>query len=95
MNFSEAVESLLNGKRLARAGWNGFGQWVCYMPGTVIPESLVNARTKKFVPHGDLRVGPYFVLMTAKGVWQPGWVASQGDMVADDWELLPDEVPGA
>lgn len=22
-----------------------------------------------------------------KGVWQPGWLASQADMLAEDWDL--------
>ena len=89
MNFGQAVEQLKSGQRVARAGWNGKGMWVCLMPAAVIPEGLVNERTRKFVPSGELRVGAYLVLWTAHGVWQPGWNASTPDILADDWEVVP------
>lgn len=88
MNFSHALDLLLSGRRVAREGWNGKNQWVCYMPPTLIPEGLINGRTKQFWPEGDLPVGGYFVLRTAQGLWQPGWVPSQADLIANDWTLL-------
>lgn len=88
MNFGQAIEALKDGKRVTRRGWNGKDQWLCYMPAMVIPAEKVNDRTRKFMPEGDLTVGGYIVLYTAQGVWQPGWNASQGDMLATDWEIL-------
>ena len=64
--------------------------FVAYMPPVTIPESLVNGRTKLFVPHGDLNVQGYFAMYTADGKWQPGWLASQSDILAEDWEILDD-----
>jgi hypothetical protein len=84
MNFGEALEALKAEKKVARAGWNGRNMWLCYMPPFVIPEGMINGRTKKFVPSGDLNCGGYIVMFTAQGVWQPGWLASQADMLADD-----------
>lgn len=89
MNFSEALAAVQQGDtRIARAGWNGKNMWVGYMPPTTIPEGLVNGRTKRLVPEGDVVVGGYLVMMTANGVWQPGWLASQADMLADDWSIV-------
>lgn len=88
MNFGEAVEALKAGKRVARAGWNGKDVWLCYMPPITIPSGMVNGRTRKFVPEGDLLVGGYIVMWTAQGIWQPGWLASQADMLADDWSVI-------
>jgi len=85
MNFSEALEKAKQGHKIMREGWNGKGQWVCYMPSVTISQDLVNGRTRKFHTSGDLHVGGYFVIMTAQKVWQPGWLASQGDMLAEDW----------
>jgi hypothetical protein len=31
---------------------------------------------------------PCFVMKTAQGTLQPGWLASQADMLAKDWELV-------
>ena len=88
MNFGEAIEAAKSGKRIQRAGWNGKGMWVCHMPGTVIPADMVNGRTRKFVPEGDLHVLPYFVMWTADQKWLPGWLASQTDMLAEDWTVI-------
>jgi len=88
LNFGQAIEALKNGCKVAREGWNGKGMWLAYMPPVVIPEALVNGRTKKFVPIGDLNVGGYIAMWTAQGVWQPGWLASQPDMLATDWTIV-------
>lgn len=88
MTFGEAIEQAKNGFRVQRAGWNGQNMWVCYLPPITIPEGMVNGRTKLFVPHGDLAVCGYFALWTAQRTWQPGWVASQADMLANDWTVV-------
>lgn len=88
MNFGQAIEAAKTGERIQRAGWNGKNMWVCFMPPVTIPEGMVNGRTKKFVPNGDLNVLGYFVMWTAKGEWLPGWLASQTDMLADDWSVV-------
>lgn len=88
MNIGEAVVALKDGKKVAREGWNGKGMWLCFMPGVTIAEGIVNGRTKKFVPAGDLNVGGYIVMWTAQGVWQPGWLASQPDLLAEDWVVV-------
>jgi hypothetical protein len=85
MNFGQAVELLKAGKRVARSGWNGKGMWLCLMPAITIPEEMVNGRTKKFVPTGNLPCQPYIVMWTAAQQWQPGWLASQADILAEDW----------
>jgi len=87
LSFGMAIEAARQGRRILRRGWNGKGMYVCYMPPMTVPADKVNARTLRFFPKGDdLEVGGYFVMRTAQGVWQPGWLASQADMLANDWE---------
>ena len=88
MQFGAALALAKIGHRIAREGWNGKGMFVAYMPPVVIPAEKVNERTRRFVPEGDLNVGGYLVLKTAQGVWQPGWNASQPDLLASDWRDL-------
>lgn len=97
MSFGEALKCLKAGSRVARRGWNGRGMRHTHMPAVTIPEALVNGRTKRFVPAGDLRCQAYFVMWTADGLWQPGWLASQADMCAEDWIPVPDapDAPGS
>jgi hypothetical protein len=88
MKFGEAIEEARSGKKICRCGWNGKNMFVAYMSGYTIAEENVNGRTKEFVPTGDLRVLPYFAMKTACGGWLPGWLASQTDMLADDWQVF-------
>jgi len=88
MNFGQAIEALKSGRKVARDGWNGKGMWLCYMPGFLLPEALVNGRTRAFVPSGDLSIGGYVTMWTAQGTWQPGWLPSQADLFAEDWTIV-------
>lgn len=74
-SFGWALGRLSVGSRVARAGWNGKGMWLCCIdPG--------NAMFK------GLAMQPCIGLRTAAATMQPGWVPSQQDMMADDWVLV-------
>jgi len=91
VDFGEALEQLKEGKKLARHGWNGYHKdmWICLMPALYLESEKVNGRTKEHIGEGiDLDCQPYIALWTAKNKWQPGWLASQEDMLADDWEIV-------
>lgn len=85
-----AIRNLKDGKRVRRKEWTTFGMWLALMPETTIPSGMVNERTRMHGVEGDLHVGGYIVMWTHASVWQPGWLASQADLLADDWELVED-----
>ena len=88
-DFGWALSALKTGNRVHRAGWNGKGMYLAYMPDFVIPAGMVNGRTAKFVPPDqDIPCGAYIAMWTAQGVWQPGSLASQTDLLAEDWGLV-------
>ena len=86
LDFGQALQFLKAGKKVARAGWNGKGQWVCYMPSFVVEQP--NERTKAHGINDAFKCGGYCVLWNAQSVWQPGWVPSQGDLFANDWQVV-------
>lgn len=96
MNFGQAIEAAKQGMRIQRAGWNGKGMFVALMPALKLPPyssqapgAKVNDRTAKFIGNDTpLDSQPYFAMWTATGQWQPGWLASQADMLADDWQIV-------
>lgn len=95
MDFGGALRVLKAGGRVRRSGWNGVGMFVALMGGVDIPHGMINGRTKSHVddvlPGGEpLRSQPYLAMWTAQGTWQPGWLASQADILADDWAQVPD-----
>jgi hypothetical protein len=92
MTFGEAIKQMKGGKRAARHGWNGKDMWVAWLPPVVYAKEMVNPRVKALIgPDHDLRCAAYFAMWTAQGEWQLGWNASQADMSAEDWFLLPDQ----
>lgn len=95
MNIGSAIEAAKAGHKIHRAGWNGAGSgmFVVYMEPLKLPPyntedtaRKVNDRTAKFIGEDTpLDCQGYFAMFTSKGKWQPGWLASQEDLLADDW----------
>ena len=80
MNFGLAIEAAKMGKRIARKGWNGKNQYVelatCISyknnSGVIVNVEHCNIGNKALAFVGTSGV-------------QMGWLASQADMLADDW----------
>ncbi len=95
MNFGQAIEQMKLGNKVARNGWNGKDMFVVYMSPLNLPpfntqdtEKKVNDRTAKWIGKDTpLESLGYFAMFTADKKWQPGWLASQTDMLAEDWEF--------
>lgn len=92
LTFGEAVEAAKRGARISRDGWNGKGMWVSYSPGHPdLKTDLIWTPHIKTVAEdngGSVVILPYFNMKTADNKIQPGWLASQSDMLADDWCIL-------
>ena len=96
LTFGIALELLKKGFKVARKGWNGNGMWIVLMPSLFLPANntagnvpKVNERTAKYIgKNKPLDSQPYIAMWTAQGKWQPGWVASQADILAEDWTIV-------
>lgn len=94
-DFGQALTMLKRGHKLQRKGWNGKGMFVVYMEAFKLPPfntqgtaRKVNDRTAKWIGEDTpLDCQPYIAMFTADKKWQPGWLASQPDMLAEDWQL--------
>ena len=95
MNFETMLPILKQGVKMRRTGWNGSGMFIVLMPGLYLPpfntqdtHIKVNDRTAKHIGKDlPLDSQPYVAMFTALKQWQPGWLASQADLLADDWEI--------
>lgn len=91
MDFGKALEMLKEGKKVSRQGWNGKGMWIVLV-SPVDPEhtrklgienksgfySFINGHT------GPLATLPFIAMKTADNKLVP-WLASQTDILAEDW----------
>lgn len=84
LTFSQALEAMKIGVRVARKGWNGKGMFIYRVPGGDFP-ALTDVARETFgetVPYGE-----YAAIKTAQGEVMP-WQPSNGDMFAEDWVVL-------
>lgn len=77
MNFEQAREAAKKGNKIARSGWNGGNMFVVYMPPLYLPVG----------EEAPLDSKPYFAMYNQKQ-WVRGWLASQSEMLADDWKIV-------
>jgi hypothetical protein len=84
--FGDALIELKSGKRVARKGWNGKGMFLFLVPGS---QFKVNRPPLLGIyPEGtEIDYCPHIDMKTADGKIVP-WLASQADMLADDWFLV-------
>ncbi|MUO96621.1 DUF2829 domain-containing protein [Agrobacterium vitis] len=92
MSFGHAVAAMKEGKRVARAGWNGKGMYVAIQTGTVIPANLARGGAAMFraaeMDAESISILPHIDMRAADGAIVVGWLASQTDMLADDWQIV-------
>jgi len=81
MDFSDALNLMKDDHKVARSGWNGKDMWICII--TADDYTLPTVIRKKMT--GPLL--PWIGMKTAQGGFVP-WLASQTDILADDWILV-------
>lgn len=90
MNFGEAIYAMKMKSAVRRTGWNGKGMFLYYVPeGRYAP---CTGPGKLIVgDDGKVPYGAYIAMKTAQGNVVP-WLASQTDMLSDDWEVCTADV---
>lgn len=92
LSFGLAIEALKLGKRVARAGWNGKGMWLVLVPGTLRAQLREGTPYREALGLAECEILPHIDMWTTNAdgrrAMLPGWLASQTDMLADDWQVI-------
>ncbi|MEH6971392.1 DUF2829 domain-containing protein [Bacillus sp. JJ675] len=84
MKFGKALDLLNDGYKITRSGWNGKRMFLYLIKGSELAKGLKYG-------YGEYRGEPVFdnfiVMKTANNKIVP-WLASQTDMLAEDWEII-------
>ena len=98
VTFGEAIKALKEGKCIARNGWNGKGMYVYLNKGNVFKDPECNSDDTEIdgisidlFEKGDIGTItrlPNLNMKTATGSIVTGWLASQTDILAEDWIIL-------
>ena len=82
MDFGEAIKRMKDGAKVKREGWNGKEQYIQLATG-------ISYRT----PDGEIvnceheAIGNKAIAFHGTSGVQMGWLASQADMLANDWKI--------
>jgi hypothetical protein len=93
MDFGDALMHARAGEKVARKGWNGKDMWVSMTPRTVLDLEKHGIWTKNIKNvaidnGGKVEILPYLIMKTVDNKIVMGWLASQTDMLADDWYIV-------
>lgn len=90
MPFGMAVEAMKRGKKVTRKGWNGEGQFVRFETVIAWEDGELHIDEENSSPAEDSTcfVFHFRNRYTGETGIQVGWLASQGDMKAEDWEIV-------
>ena len=83
MDFGLAIKLLKQGKRLQRKGWNGKQQYIELATNI----SYINANRETINADHEAIGNKAIAFVGTLGV-QIGWLASQADMLAEDWRIV-------
>lgn len=86
MPFGSALELLKQGFKVTRKGWNGKDQFLYLVEGNTLEYTTsadMSCLLDKEIPHSDV-----IAIRTTSGVIQVGWLASQTDMLSEDWVVV-------
>lgn len=91
-NFGQAIEVMRRGFKVTRAGWNGKGMYLWMKQGSIMsaketPDPAFGEIVYK--NGGSVELLPTICMKTADNKVLTGWLASQTDMLATDWYIIP------
>jgi hypothetical protein len=89
MDFGMAIIALKRGEAVARKGWNGKGMFLTLQNGSrVVGTNMRNEPAKNYYGNSGVKICSHIDMKAADGSYVVGWLASQTDMLADDWEIV-------
>lgn len=83
LTFGEALQAVKSGKRARRAGWNGKNQYI-ELARNVSYQNVAG----EIVNSGHQDIGKRCIAFVGSRGIQLGWLASQADMLAEDWMIV-------
>lgn len=90
-NFGIAIEYLKSGKKVSRTGWNGKNMFLWLKPSTVIKSDWCKDPMLKEIVDangGETEALGTICMKTADNKILTGWLASQTDMLSEDWVVV-------
>lgn len=82
-DFGTALQIMKSGKKIARSGWNGKGQYIELATNISYKNSI-----NEIVNVDHATMGNRAIAFVGTSGVQLGWLASQADMLSEDWMIV-------
>lgn len=83
--FGVAIEALKMGHKVQRSGWNGKDMYLVILDPA--RDNLITLSVSCIEAKRELALQPFIVMKTVDNTYVP-WLASQTDMLSDDWRIV-------
>lgn len=92
MDFGMALIALKRGDCVARKGWNSKGMFLTLQKGSCVEgKDMRNDGAKDYYTGFRCQIAPHIDMKSADDTYVVSWLASQTDMLAEDWEIVRPE----
>lgn len=91
LSFGQAIEALKRGQRVSRVGWNGKGMYLWLLPAADVKAEWCkepHLKTLAEANGGTIQALGSIRMLTADKKVLTGWLASQTDILAEDWCII-------
>lgn len=91
LTFGMALEALKKGEKVARTGWNGRGMFLWLKPAATVKADWCKDPLLKSIAEtngGEVEALGTICMKTADNKVLTGWLASQTDMLSEDWMVV-------
>ena len=85
-NLGWAIFQMKQGRKVAREGWNGKGVFIFLTEGRTIPNN--HERSFAHFEGEEVVLADHIDMKAADGSYVSGWLASQADLLTEDWVLV-------
>lgn len=88
LTFGLAIEAMKKGKYVARSGWNGKGMYIFLIGDDMYKNQPgIGGWTYTNGKNDNIQLLPFIAMKTVDGKVVP-WLASQTDMLSEDWRIV-------
>lgn len=94
MDFGKAIDALKRGEKVTRTGWNGKGMFIWLKPSCVIKQEWCKDNVLRDLAEengGEIEALGTICMKTADNKVLTGWLASQTDILSEDWKIWATE----
>lgn len=88
LSFGSAISAIKEGGKVSRAGWNGSNMFLILVPASPNIKPVAGTPYSNAGIANEITIDSHIDMFTASGSMQPGWLASQTDILANDWCIV-------